>query len=422
MNIYFIGVGGNGLGPLAEFAQDAGFGVFGSDAAHNATVGELFERGISVKLGEIGADFLDQVFHEHGLDWVVYSSAITEDHPELTKARELGIKATKRNDLINFLMESHGLEMLAVAGTHGKTTTTTMLAWVFEELGIPASHLIGAPIEFGAAGQFVPGSQYLIYEADEYDRNFLSFRPTVSLIATVDYDHADIYPTRADYLAAFREFASQSGQIVTWQKIADELGLANAITLADTDPELKLPGQHRRQNASLVLKTLEVLGINQKAQAATALNNFPTARQRFEKLANNLYTDYAHTPEEIKASLQMAREIAKPDQKIIAIYKPHSNDRQRDLMERGGYGDAFNNADQVYWLPTFLARVSKSEKIWLAEDLIKTLDKNVAEPAEIDQNLLGQIKQHLAAGDLVIFLGAADDSWLRNLAKSDLGL
>ena len=195
MNVYFSGISGTGIGPLAELAQDAGYSVFGSDLAPGAISAALEERKINVSYGEQSGDFLQKVIEENGIDWFVYTSALPEDNAELKLARESGIKCTKRDEFLADLVDRKGLKMIAVAGTHGKTTTTAMIIWALKQLGIPASYLVGTTLSWDDSGKYQPESQYFIYEADEYDRNFLMYHPYISAITCIDYDHPDIYPT-----------------------------------------------------------------------------------------------------------------------------------------------------------------------------------------------------------------------------------
>jgi len=423
MNIYFIGIGGKAMGPLAEFAEDAGAKVFGSDISRDLMIDELVERGIAVNVGEQDGVFLEKTFNEQGIDWLVHSSAIKDDHPELAKARELGIKTSKRAKLINHFVKEYDLEMIAVAGTHGKTTTTAMISWAFQSLGISVSHLIGAPIDFAPSGKFVKDSNIFIYEADEYDRNFLEFSPTVSTITTMDYDHADIYPSRENYIEAFKQFCDQSGKVFTWLPIAKKLGLENnekMVALDATSPEINLPGLHNRQNATLAFEILKRGLEEPDFKIAIALNKYPGSKQRFEKLAENLYSDYAHTPEEIVATLQMVSEVAKPNQKIIAIYSGLTNARQHEIVANNGFHNIFDDVSKLYWLPTFLARENPDQKVLAPEEMIETLSgsaKAKTESAEINDEFLNGIKQHLINSDLVIFLGP-DDMWLREFVKN----
>ena len=177
MNVYFSGISGTGIGPLAELAQDAGFTVFGSDLKRGAISDELDKRKVEVNYGEQDGAFLRKKHSEDGVDWFVYTSALPQDHAELLAAKELGIRYTKRDEFLAELIQQKNLKMIAVAGTHGKTTTTAMLVWAMTKLNIPISYLIGTTISWGNGGQYDPQSQFFIYEADEYDRNFWPTTP-----------------------------------------------------------------------------------------------------------------------------------------------------------------------------------------------------------------------------------------------------
>ena len=192
MNVYFSGIGGTGIGPLAELAQDAGFTVFGSDLKEGAISPELEKRQIDVGYGEQNGDFLRKKIEEIGVDWLVYTSALPEDHPELRLAREKNIKCTKRDEFLAELIRQKNLKMIAIAGTHGKTTTTALMIWEMTQLEIPVSYLVGTTLPWGEGGHFDPNSEYFVYEADEYDRNFLAYHPYIAAITCIDYDHPDI--------------------------------------------------------------------------------------------------------------------------------------------------------------------------------------------------------------------------------------
>ena len=168
MNIYFSGIGGVGLGPLAEIAHDAGHIVHGSDMQESLTTRELQERGIPVSTDQTG-DYLMYCHRQQSIDWFVYTAGLPSDHPELLKARELGLHLAKRDELINYIIGEKGLKLIAIAGTHGKTTTTAMMVWVFRQLNIPVSFSIGATTSFAPSGYFDPNSRYFVYECDEFD-------------------------------------------------------------------------------------------------------------------------------------------------------------------------------------------------------------------------------------------------------------
>src|SRR5690606_17041038 len=181
------------------------------------------------------------------------------DAPELKFCQEHGIKATKRDEFLNYLLEQQQLKLIAIAGTHGKTTTTAMAVWLFKQLGIPVSYSVAGAINFGEAAQLVPGSEYFVYEADEFDRNFLAFHPRLSIITGVDWDHPDIYPTREAYYRAFLDFIGQSEQVVMWDSDAERLAAEPSPTVLVLDDEdqdieerLHLSGRVNRLDAWLV--------------------------------------------------------------------------------------------------------------------------------------------------------------------------
>ena len=214
MNIFISGISGTGMGPLALMAKDAGLNVFGSDLAEGAVAKELAEKNIEVKFGTQSGQYLREKFENGGIDWFVYTSALPQDHPELLAAKELGIKTSKRDELVAYLVEKLGLKMIAIAGTHGKTTPTAMIVWLCLNLNIPVSYLVGSTLPFAKSGSYTPGAEFFIYEADEYDRNFLHFNPYISVITVISYDHQDIYPTRESYEEAFRQFQAQSQTVI----------------------------------------------------------------------------------------------------------------------------------------------------------------------------------------------------------------
>ena len=326
MNVYFSGISGTGIGPLAELAQDAGYSVFGSDLAPGAISAALEERKINVSYGEQSGDFLQKVIEENGIDWFVYTSALPEDNAELKLARESGIKCTKRDEFLADLVDRKGLKMIAVAGTHGKTTTTAMIIWALKQLGIPASYLVGTTLSWDDSGKYQPESQYFIYEADEYDRNFLMYHPYISAITCIDYDHPDIYPTVEDYRNAFDQFMSQSKIVVKNTTVNSRIILVGGL---------------RRQDASIALEVIERIAPELDFQKIIdILNDFPGAGRRFERIVHGVFSDYAHHPNEIASTVKMAIELKERDNYagLAVIYQPHQNTRQYEV--RSGYKNA----------------------------------------------------------------------------------
>lgn len=465
MNIYFSGIGGVGVGPLAEIAHDAGYRVQGSDVTESLVTHELEKRGITVHIGQDGS-FLQACHEEMPVDWFVYTSALPGSHPELVLARQLGMKVAKRDELLAHIITEKNLKLIAIAGTHGKTTTTGMMIWSLGQLGVPISYSIGTTISFGPSGKFDPASDYFVYECDEFDRNFLHFSPYLSLITAIDYDHPDTYPTAEIYMAAFRQFINQSAMTIMWHTDGDKVAATATDGWILGDDEVigvKLAGAHNRRNATLVAKALEYLlsqradssvktsaarvapggaapdfapvigrksGADQATGPATSelrekpsgffddasddvksiLNTFPGTDRRFEKLAENLYSDYGHHPVEIAATLQLARELS--DQ-VVLIYQPHQNIRQHEIKDK--YTNQFELADEIYWLPTYLSREDPNLPILTPEELIQNItNKNSVHTAEFGDELWDAVQKARDAGKLVLAMGAGTiDSWLR---------
>lgn len=413
MNVYFSCIAGVGIGPLAEIAKDAGYEVAGSDLADSLITKELIAKGIPITKNQDGS-FLKARHEEKPIDWFVYSSALKEDSPELVMARKLGIRTSKRDGFLPVFIRDNHLKLIAVAGTHGKTTTTSMLVYTFQRLGIPVSYSIGTTLSFGPSGKYNPASEYFIYECDEYDRNFLNYEPFLSLIPSVDYDHPDIYPTQKDYLEAFRQFAISSQQIIAWEdqptEIYENLSNVTLLKASEVDQSSQLAGEHNRRNATLVKATLRRIGITENVD--DILSKFPGSDRRFEKLADHIYSDYGHHPIEIAATLQMAHELS---DHVILIYQPHQNSRQYQIFEQ--YDDQlFKYADKVYWVPTYLTREDPSLKTLTPSDLTeKIIDKTKLVISNLDEKLWKSVENDINNGCLALFMGAGTiDDWLRS--------
>ncbi|MBQ6149902.1 hypothetical protein IJI86_02935, partial [Candidatus Saccharibacteria bacterium] len=294
MKIYISGISGTGMGPLALMAKKAGISVCGSDLHEGAIYQELVDAGIEIEIGKQDGEFLKSKISD-GVEWFVHTSALPETAPELKVAREAGIRISKRDNLTEFLIQKLGLKMVAVAGTHGKTTTTSMIIWACIKLGLPVSYVVGSTLGFAPSGSYKNEDKYFIYEADEYDRNFLKFHPWLSVIVSVSYDHPDIYKTPEEYVAAFEQFKSQSEKVISDASFSD----------------FKLAGEARRYDAGLAFEAVKEIIKNENLaisdeEIVKVLNEFPGVGRRFEKLADGIYTDYAHHPEEIKATMDVA--------------------------------------------------------------------------------------------------------------------
>ncbi len=403
MKVYFSGISGTGIGPLAELAQDAGYEICGSDLHRGAIADEMDARGVIVSYGAQDGSFLQKCHGEGKIDWFVYTSALPKDHAELKLAQELGIHCSKRDEFLAELVREKNLKMIAVAGTHGKTTTTSMLVWAFEQLNVPISYLVGTTLPWGNGGRFDNASEFFIYEADEYDRNFLAYHPYIAAITSVDYDHMDIYPTVEDYRAAFEQFESQSEIVVKNTTVSEEITLV---------------GELRRIDASIALEVvMKACPDIEREKVIEALNNFPGTGRRFEKIVDGVYSDYGHHPVEIKATLEMAKELKERDgyKGVAAVYQPHQNVRQYEVRDL--YKDAFLGADKVFWLPTYLVREDPNLAVLAPQELFSALDNaEIAEEAAADDTLAQKLRQLHDEGWIIILLTAGPaDGWLRDV-------
>lgn len=426
MHVYFSGIGGTGIGPLSLVAKQADFEVSGSDKQDSRYIQYLRSRGIDTI--HIGQDYaaIAEAHRKHPIDWFVYSSAVAieqADAPELKFCQEHSIKATKRDEFINEVLKQKDLKLIAVAGTHGKTTTTAMAIWLFQQLGVPISYSVGAKLSFADMGAYQEGSEYFIYEADEFDRNFLAFHPYMSIITGIDWDHPDIYPTRDDYYSAFRQFLSQSDHAFIWQDDAEKLGPVSSekigVISKDDYPflEHKLPGKVNRENAAITAQALmQVLHKDDLMDLISIMSNFPGVSRRFEKIAENIYSDYAHTPPKIRGALQLAHEVAGDN--VVVVYEGLHNTRQHFIKDE--LAILFEDVKQLYVAPSYLAREDPDLQLLQPEDLVNMLSDKTrlhASPATLNENLKDVISEHAQEGNVVLCLSAGGggslDEWLR---------
>jgi UDP-N-acetylmuramate--alanine ligase len=425
MHVYFSGIGGTAIGPLALIAHKAGFDVSGSDKQASLYIDYLTKHGIAdIHVGQ-SYEQIAEVHRKQPIDWFVYTSALpieNPDAPELKFCEEHHIKATKRDEFLNLLLSEKQLKLIAIAGTHGKTTTTAMAIWLFKQLGLPISYSVGAKMSFGDMGEYDPESEYFVYEADEFDRNFLAFHPHLSLITGIDWDHPDIYPTRESYNDAFKQYLAQSTTNILWREDASYLGVNPAtseIILERSDPalaKLTLPGLVNRQDALLVAKGVSLLTGKPLDELISHMNHFPGVARRFEQIVPNLFSDYAHTPPKIKGALQLAHEVAGDN--VVVVYEGLHNTRQHFIKDE--LKTLFDDVKQLYIVPSYLAREDPNLPILSPVDLkalLSSTSQSHATPSALDEQLESTIRRHLQQGDLVLCVTAGGgnslDEWLR---------
>jgi UDP-N-acetylmuramate--alanine ligase len=426
MHVFFSGIGGTAIGPLALIAQQAGYTVSGSDKQDSQYIQYLKKHGITdIHIGQ-SREQIAAVHDKQPIDWYVYSSAVPleqPDAPELQFCREQDIKTSKRDELLNQIIQDKDLKLIAIAGTHGKTTTTAMVIWLFKEIGLPISYSVGAKISFGEMGQYSEGSHYFVYEADEFDRNFLAFEPHLSLITGVSWDHHEIFPTREDYQQAFREFIEQSKRTLLWQDDNDYLGLAADERRVVQDPNvteiqaIKLKGLYNRLDAWLAVQAVHLVSRQSVEKLVETINRFPGLQRRMEEIVPGLYSDYAHTPEKIRGAMSVALEMTQDNgQDLVVVYEPLTNRRQHFMID--DYKDVFTGTKKLYWIPSYLAREDPKRRVIPPVELISHLtDPSIAQAMDRDQHLKQTIQRHLEAGDMVVAMagGGGDslDEWLR---------
>jgi UDP-N-acetylmuramate--alanine ligase len=431
MHIYFSGIGGAGMAPLAMIAHQAGYKVSGSDKQDSQYLEFLRSHGITdIHVGQ-SRGAIASLHEDDPIDWLVYTSAVTmenPDAPELAYCREQDIRISKRDELLNLLLEEKGLDLIAIAGTHGKTTTTALVTWLFTELKEPVSYLLPAKTGFAEMGHYDPSGKYFIYEADEFDRNFLAYRPAISLITGVSWDHHEIFPTREDYQAAFQEFIGQSAHTFIWEEDAAYLALAESATLnvLSIDEKqigsIKLLGQYNRLDAWLAIQAVHKSTGRAVDELVEIASRFPGLSRRMEQIIPGLYSDYAHTPEKIRGAMSVAMEMAaETGQDVVVVYEPLTNRRQHYMLDE--YRDCFAGAKKLYWIPSYLAREDPGKRVIPPDELISHLsDPSIAEPMERDAKLKAAVEEHLKAGDMVVGMagggGGSLDDWLREEFKA----
>ncbi len=422
MHIFFSGIGGSGLSSLAHLCLDLGYQVSGSDTNFSSIIKNLQKRKITFLNSQDTKTFFDFI-KKYPIDLFIHSSAI-KNNQEIEVCKQQNIPFKKRDYLINFILKEKNLKLLAIAGTHGKTTTSSLLSYLFFSLNIPVTQVIGTTFNWGNSGSYQKNSKYFILEADEYDRHFLSYNPDYSLISSLDYDHPDIYPTQLDYNLAFLEFISQSKNLIAYYKDIKNLNLIASLKKQKTSNQklillndqkitqkINLLGKIYNENANLVFHLFsELFGNISKSKIINILNSFPGTSRRLELISKNIYTDYAHHPNEIKATLKI---LKNKNKEIVCIYQPHQNYRQHSILDL--YNQSFDDCQKVFLLPTYLSRENPVLKILSQEEIAKKIKHSNLEIVNLDSKLEDNLNKIIKNDCLIIFMGAGDiDNFARN--------
>jgi UDP-N-acetylmuramate--alanine ligase len=334
--LHFIGIGGAGMSGLALVCAELGATVSGSDRADSSYMERLRAAGVEPTVGHDAANLPE------GAE-VVVSTAIGDDNPELALARERGIEPIHRGALLAELCAEKRL--IAVAGTHGKTTTTAMLVWALRALGADPAFFVGGEVP-GLGPEAVNAGwgagEWVVAEADESDASFLELKPEIAVVTNLEMDHHSRWGSVAELRRAFGEFTDEARAVVRPED-------------TDLEIELAVPGHHNLLNARAAVAAAEAAGFEATATAA-ALADFPGVKRRLElKGSRNgarIYDDYAHHPTEVRAALSALRELA--PKRLIAAFQPHLYSRTKAFTE--GFGASLALADEVVVLDIYPAR------------------------------------------------------------------
>jgi UDP-N-acetylmuramate--alanine ligase len=441
-HIHFIGIGGTGLSAIATVLLEQGYTVSGSDLTESNLFEAVQKAGGTVTLGHMAENI-------SGADLVVRSSAIPENNVEVQAAIEAEIPVLKRSEFMGRMMADK--EVLAVAGSHGKTTTTSMLVWILSSLGMDPSFIVGGVVRnLGTNARSGQGKQFVI-EADEYDYMFWGLNPDRAVITNVEHDHPDIFPTPQSFDEAFERFVknlkpdgslvlcgddpgalrlkkllSADQKLVIYGSSGNELDYSAEnlrVNLnAGTDFEiriktngqestlpvsLQIPGEHNVLNALAAFVVADGLGLDRQ-EIARVLGEFQGSERRFDIRGEYqgvlIVDDYAHHPTEIMKTLQAARD-AYPTRRIWAVWQPHTYSRTITLFDK--FCGSFEKADRVVVLDVYPARESKPEGFRIS-DLVSSIKHDRVQHVPGIEQAVELLKFELQPADLLLVFTAGD--------------
>jgi len=428
--IHFVGIGGISMSSLAAITKEQGHEVSGSDRTMSRLTAHLTDCGITVHDSH-KAEWV------HGASLVVYTAAVHEDNPELAEAKRRGIPLCSRADYLGWLMSGYR-ERIGVAGTHGKSTVTSMLTEIYLAGELDPTVVSGAELREMGGAYRIGGEDYFLFEACEYCDSFLSFCPTTAVITNVDYDHADYFKSMDQLIASFRKYvgyadravlnfddpesvllaegyegevisyaidheADYTAQNLTWDHGCASFDLVEkGRTLCRVT--LAVPGKHNVLDALAAAATALTCGATPEA-VVKGLSVFGGAKRRFEYMGKTekgalVYNDYAHHPSELRATLSAAKALGK---RLVAVFQPHTYSRTAAFFD--DFTAAFGDADEVIFADIYAAREENVYGVTSALLAEKTPGAVcLGDPAVIAAHLLATAGE----GDLILILGAGD--------------
>lgn len=393
--IFFVGIGGIGISAIARMMCLEGKDVSGSDMADGELTHELRELGIKIVIGQ-GFELIPT-----DTDLIVYTIAIAHYDPKLfDQIKNSNITYKSYPEMLGIVTDSK--YTIAVAGTHGKTTVTAMIAKILIDAKMDPTVIVGSLLKEYKSNLIVGKSKYFVVEACEYERSFLNIKPKLLVILNIEEDHLDYYKDISDIKNAFKELSNQSENVIKdYTKYLEKV------------PKLSVPGEHNRMNAAAALAVADFLQVDENI-AKKSLSEFTGTWRRLEKRGETkegtiIYDDYAHHPTEIKASLEALREIYPAgEKKITVVFQPHLYSRTKALFN--DFAKCFKGADNIYILPIFFAREAKDESISsekLASAICLAGDKAKAFPDfESAENFIKTL--NLGQNDVFVTMGAGE--------------
>jgi len=427
-NVFFIGIGGIGMSALARYFQAKGKYVAGYDKTQTELTDNLITIGINVHF-EDSLEKIDSPFYDIETTLVVYTPAVPGNHKQLGYFKEKGYVVLKRSQVLGLITE-HTF-CLAIAGTHGKTTTTSILGHLMHECNVPLTAFLGGISENYNSNLILKGTEVSVVEADEFDRSFLTLSPNIACITSMDADHLDIYGDASQLRKSFEDFSKRvkpKGKLFVKKGLplqgitygiednsdysVQNIKIQNGTYVFDVktpktvlkDLQFNLPGRHNLSNALIALAMAVEYGCPYR-QLAEALASYKGVKRRFTyqiKTDNFIYIDdYAHHPEEINAVYQAIREMY-PGKKILAIFQPHLFSRTRDFAD--DFAKSLSQFDEIILLDIYPARELPIEGItstWLLSK-IENLNKQLINKAEMTQKI------HESNAQILLTIGAGD--------------
>ena len=414
MKIYCSGIGGIGLSAYAALQAQSGHEVLGSDRAESPLLDELRAQGIAVFLNQDGSHV------PNDCDLFVYSEAIPMDAPEREKASACGIPMQSYFQALGDM--TRGKNVIAVCGTHGKSSTTAMAARLLIEAGMDPSVIVGTKTNDLQGRNWRKGeSEFFVLEACEYRRSFHFLSPSIVLMTNVDGDHFDAFASLEEYRDAFVTFLKrlpEEGSVIahgadgdSWN-VAEQSGRATIDADAFPLPKLSVPGMHMRQNARLVLALAKHLGIEEKL-TAEALLGFQGTWRRMEVKGDvpggiTVIDDYAHHPVEIRATLAAMKE-AYPQRRLVCVFQPHTHDRTLKLYD--AFVHAFFDAGLVMIPGIYNARSDiETKMVDVSKFVADIAEQSKTKCVEVEglEDAIPALQRLLQPGDVLIFMGAGD--------------